>query len=163
MNLREILIIIASTAIVYIVVLAVVRVIGKKNLAQLGVTDIIFIILIGGVFSDAMLATHNLLPGALVAGITLTALNKAFNVAMYRFPKFRSLIEGNPAVLVHNGILNHKEMKRNQVTKFDIEQAAREHGKASIADIKLALLEVDGKISILETDQIESDVPIIGL
>lgn len=163
MNVREILIIIVSTVIVYIVVLVVVRLIGKKNLAQLGITDIIFIVLIGGVFSDAMLATHNLLPGALVAGITLTVLNKAFNMAMYRFPRFRSLIEGNPAVLVYEGVLNLKEMERNQVTKFDIEQAGREHGIARIADIKFALLEVDGKISILDTHEIDSTVPINGL
>lgn len=158
--LSDILKVMANTAIIYTIVLLGLRVLGKKDLGQLSVTDILFIMLVSEAVGDVMRASHNSLLSAIVAAGTLVSLNKVLNIALYKSRKLRRLINGVPSVVVRSGKPNYKEMKRNRLTIEDLEQSARESGKSDIADIRLAILEVDGKISVLEDDNAKASGPI---
>lgn len=156
MEIIDILSIIANTTVIYIVVLIGLRILGKKDLGQVSVTDILFIMLVSEAVGDVMRASHDTLTGGLVSAVTLIALNKLFNIWLFKSKKMRQLVEGEPAVLIRHGKVNVKEMKRNRITIEELEQAGRGNNKGDISEIALAILEVDGKISILDKDTLKT-------
>lgn len=160
MNILDILSVIGNTAAIYIVVLVGLRILGKKDMGELSVTDILLVMLVSEAVGDVMRASNDSLWSGIISAATLVLLNRLFNVLMYRLPKLGHLIDGNPAVLVRNGKPNFKEMKRNRITLSELEQSGREQGKGSIDEITLAILEVNGKISILDTDKLKTNGPV---
>ncbi len=151
---------VANSALIYIFIIVGIRLLGKKELGQLSVSDLIFIMLISEAVGDVMRATNDSLLGGLIAAATLMLLNHIFKYLTYRSKKFSSFIEGHPSVLIRHGILNREEMKKNKITIEDVEQAGREQGFGDITKIALAILEVDGKISILKNENIKTQRPI---
>lgn len=148
------------TAIIYLFIIVGLRLLGKNELGQLSVSDLVFIMLISEVVGDVMRASNDSLAGALIAATTLMLINKGFKAITYRSKKFNTFLEGTPSVLIRHGKINHREMKQNKLSIEDLEQAGREHGIGDISTIALAILEVDGKISILDNDKLKTDVPI---
>ncbi len=152
--------IILFTAIIYIFIIVGLRLLGKKELGQLSVADLVFIMLISEVVGDVMRASNDSLAAGLVAAITLMLINKGIKLFSYRSKKFSRFLEGTPSVLIRHGKLNRKEMENNKLTIEDIEQAGREQGIGDITTIALAILEVDGKISILKDADIKTETPL---
>jgi len=159
--LIDILSIMGSTAAIYIMVVVGIRILGKKELGELSITDLIFVMLISEAVGDVMRSSNDTLLGAFVAAATLVLLNRIFNVLLYRSEKFRRVVDGTPVILIRHGRPNHKEMKRNRITLEDLEEAGRQNGKGDISTISLAILEVDGKISILEDSTLRTKTPLI--
>lgn len=155
--------IMGHTAIIYIVLVILLRIFGKKGLGQLSLTDLLFVLLITEGVGDGMRLGDMTLGGALAAAFTLILLDKGMDELLYRFPGFRRLVDGVPVVLIRKGKADKKQMRRHRITVDDLEEALREHGKSSVSGTELAILEVDGKISVLETTGIESETPIDGL
>lgn len=160
MDILDILRVVGNTAVIYLIVLVGLRILGKKNLGQLSVTDILLVMLVSEAVGDVMRASNDSLLSGIVSAATLILLNTLFNMVIYRSKRVRRMVEGDPAVLVRNGKPNHKELKRNRITLADLEQAGREQGRGNIADIPLAILEVDGKISILDTEKFKTEEPV---
>jgi uncharacterized membrane protein YcaP (DUF421 family) len=86
--------------------------------------------------------------GGLVAATTLFVVNYIFKWAMYKFPKFSKTIQGHPQLLIYNGKLMKQNLDKLRLSKAELEEAIREHGETGISDIDLAVLEVDGHISL---------------
>lgn len=148
---------VVNSAAIYLFILVGIRLLGKKELGQISVADLVFIMLISEAVGDVMRASNDTLLGAVIAALTLMVMNRIFKIAMYRSEKFSVFMEGRPAILIRHGQLNKKEMKRNKIDLDDLEQAGREHGIGDISRIGLAILETDGKISILEKDDVISN------
>ncbi|MDU1890357.1 MAG: DUF421 domain-containing protein [Dysgonomonas sp.] len=148
---------ILNSAIIYIFIIVGLRLLGKKELGQLSVADLVFIMLISEVVGDVMRASNDSLLSGLIGAGTIMILNKFIKWWAYKSKKFNLFIEGNPAVLIRHGVLNKKEMEKNKITISDIEQAGRENGIGDISSIVLAILEVDGKISILPNEDIKTE------
>lgn len=141
-----------SSAVVYIFIIVAIRIFGKKELAQLSVIDLVFILLISNAVQNAMVGPDNTLLGGLVAATTLFAINFILKYVLYRFPKVSKIIQGEATLLIYKGKLNHKNMQKAKLTIHEIKEAVREHGVANIEDVDLAVLEVDGNISVLSDD-----------
>lgn len=156
----ELLNTILYTAVTYLFIIAGLRLLGKKELGQLSVSDLVFIMLISEVVGDVMRASNDSLAAGLIAATTLMLINRGFKAIKYRSKKFNTFLEGTPSILIRHGKINHKEMKQNKITVEDLEHAGREHGTGDISTIALAILEVDGKISILDSEKLKTDVPI---
>jgi uncharacterized membrane protein YcaP (DUF421 family) len=137
-----------STA-VYLFIVIAIRLFGKKELAQLSVTDLVFILLISNAVQNAMVGPNTSLGGGLVAAATLFLVNAAFKGLLKRFPKFGKLVEGEAIMIVHHGIVLKKGMAASGLTSEELMEAIREHGVATIAEVDLAVLEIDGNISVL--------------
>lgn len=71
---------------------------------------------------------------------------------LYRNPDINRLVSGDPVMLVHQGNVIEENLRREKITRDELEAAAREHGVASIKDVDLAILERDGNISILSSN-----------
>lgn len=141
--------IIFSTFVIYLFIVVAIRLFGKKELAQLSVVDLVFILLISNAVQNAMVGSDSTLSGGLVAASTLFIVNYIFKYLQYHFPKFNKAIEGDATMLIYKGKMIESHMKKAQITPDELMEAVREHGVATVKEVDLAILEVDGSISVL--------------
>jgi uncharacterized membrane protein YcaP (DUF421 family) len=141
--------IIGSTLAVYLFIVIAIRIFGKKELAQLSVVDLVFILLISNAVQNAMVGPDSTLLGGLVAATTLFIVNYTLKYLQYRFPKFSKVVQGETIMLVYQGKILDEHMRRAKISTDELLEAVREHGVKSIEDVDLAILEVDGSISVL--------------
>lgn len=138
-----------SSMAVYLFIVLAIRFFGKKEIAQLSVMDLVFIMLLSNAVQNAMVGPDTTLAGGLVAAGALFVVNHLFKEFAYRIPGFNRLIEGQTLMLVYKGKVNDVNMRRARLTTDELLEAIREHGVADVADVDLAVLEVDGNISVL--------------
>ena len=106
------LLIIGSTAAIYLFIIVAIRLFGKKELAQLSVIDFVFILLISNAVQNAMVGQDTSLWGGLAAAATLFIMNALFKFLTYRFPLFNKLVQGEAIMLLYDGKINKKNMKK---------------------------------------------------
>lgn len=145
----DILDVVLRTAVVYLVIVFGLLLLGKKELSQMSVTDLVFILLISNSVQNAMVGDNTGLSGGLVAALVLFLLNYLFRLLNFRFQFFRKVVEGEPLVLIYNGALNDGNLKKEKITIDELMAALREHGVERIDQVSLAMLEIDGNISVL--------------
>lgn len=138
-----------STIAVYLFIVVAIRLFGKKELAQLSVVDLVFILLISNAVQNAMVGPDTTLSGGLVAASSLFVVNYLFKYLQYRYPKFGKVIQGDATMLVYKGKMIESHMKKARITKDELLEAIREHGVATVEEVDLAIMEVDGSISVL--------------
>jgi len=141
--------IIISTMAVYLFIVIAIRLFGKKELAQLSVVDLVFILLISNAVQNAMVGPDSTLSGGLVAASTLFVLNYIFKSLQYRYPRFSKVIQGDATMLIYKGKMIESHMKMAKITQEELMEAVREHGVETITEVDLAIMEVDGSISVL--------------
>lgn len=150
--MEKYLVVIGSTAAVYLFIIVAIRLFGKKELAQLTVIDLVFILLISNAVQNAMVGEDATLLGGLIAAATLFLMNFLLKFLIYRFPSLGKAIQGEAIMLVYDGKVIKSNLERARITVEELEESAREHGVDGIGDVNLAVLEVDGNISILSND-----------
>ncbi|MFN8166030.1 MAG: DUF421 domain-containing protein [Bacteroidia bacterium] len=134
---------------VYVFIILAIRVSGKKELSQLSVVDLVFILLISNSVQNAMVGSDSSLIGGLTAAAALFAVNFILKGLIYYNKKFGKLIQGSPVMLIHEGKLLEENLRKEKLSVDELEIAIREHGVKSVEDVNLAILETDGNISIL--------------
>ena len=144
--------IVLSSVSVYIFIVVSIRFFGKNELAQLSVIDLVFILLISNAVQNAMVGTDSTLGGGLVAATSLFIVNYIFKRLMYSFPKINKLIQGEPLLLIYNGKINLKNVNKAKISMNEIMEVIREHGVAKVEQVDLAILEVDGNISVMSQE-----------
>ena len=141
--------IILRTAVVYVVVLVLLRRAGKRELGQMSPVDLVVILVIANAVQNAMTGGDNSLIGGIIAATTLVAVNTAFSRVGHRVPYLQHLFESDPTPLVKGGQLIKRNLERENVEEDELMMAAREHGIDDIAGVESAYLERDGSISII--------------
>ncbi|WEK18347.1 MAG: DUF421 domain-containing protein [Candidatus Pedobacter colombiensis] len=137
---------------VYVFMLVAIRLTGKKELSQLNTTDVVLILLISNAVQNAMVGSDTSLLGGLVAAAVLFALNYLLKKLMFKNEKFRNMITEKPEILIHNGNLDFAKLSKLGITNEELQEAIREHGIEKYKDVKLAIMEADGNISIISGD-----------
>ncbi|WP_310558061.1 YetF domain-containing protein [Flavobacterium sp.] len=141
--------IIIRSAAVYFFMLIALRLFGKKELSQLNTADVILILLISNSVQNAMVGSNTSLWGGLAAATVLFFINFTLKKLMYKFPKFRDFMQEKPEILIHDGKIDFKALSKLNITHDELKEAIREHGLEHFSDVKLAMLEIDGNISII--------------
>jgi len=143
--------IVVRSVVVYGAVFAGFRLLGKREMGQMTVFDLVLILLIANAVQNAMVGPDVSLQGGLVAAGVLLIAN--WSVAQVRVanPRFGRLFEGRSTVLVERGRVLANQLRRQGLDEEDLEMAMREHGIEKLSDIELAVLETDGSISIVPT------------
>lgn len=134
---------------VYVFMLIAIRLTGKKELSQLNTIDVVLILLISNSVQNAMVGNNTSLLGGLAAAASLFILNYLLKKITFKNKKIRDFIFQHPEILIHNGKLNFEKLSHLGITDDEIKEAMREHGVEYYKDVKLAMLEVDGNISII--------------
>jgi uncharacterized membrane protein YcaP (DUF421 family) len=142
------------TATIYVVVLAGVRLSGKREVGQMTPFDLTLLLLLSNAVQNAMTGPDTSLLGGVVAASTLLLLNYLIAEVSGGNRRFRKFVQGQPSLLVHDGEVIESHMAKEHVSMDELQRAMREHGVASFHDLALAVLEVDGSISCLKYDDL---------
>lgn len=140
------------SVVVYLFVILAIRIFGKKELTQLSVVDLVFILLISNSLQAAMVGSDITLTGGLIAASSLFVVNWILKNLIYKSKRISETIQGSPIMLVYQGKVLYKHMEKAQISHDELEAAIREHGVKDIAAVDLAILEVDGNISVLSSN-----------
>jgi uncharacterized membrane protein YcaP (DUF421 family) len=153
-NLHTLFEIALRTGVIYCLVLLGIRLSGKREVGQMTPFDLTLLLLLSNSVQNAMTGPDTSLAGGAVAAATLLILNYLVAEVSGGNRRFRKYIQGEPSLLVHDGEVNLSHMAREHVSMDELQRALREHGVASTKDAAMAVLEVDGSISVLKYDDI---------
>jgi uncharacterized membrane protein YcaP (DUF421 family) len=140
-------------AIIYVVVLLGLRLTGKREVGQMTPFDLVLLLLIANAVQNAMTGPDTSLTGGLVAAATLLAMNTLVTRVVWRSRTVRRLVGGTPTLLIHQGKILQEHLTKERISAEDLHQALREHGVNRVEDVSLAVLEIDGSISVLKNDE----------
>jgi uncharacterized membrane protein YcaP (DUF421 family) len=134
---------------IYLFLLFAMRGLGKREFAQLSAQEVILLLVISETLQQAMVGNDFSMAAALIAAATLMLCSFLTSVVSYRFRRIGDALEGDPAVLVHKGKLLRRNMDLERVAADEIFAEMRRAGIERLEDVKWALLESDGKISVI--------------
>src|SRR5258708_7096114 len=154
-NAHTLLEIALRTGIIYCLVLIGIRISGKREVGQMTPFDLTLLLLLSNSVQNAMTGPDTSLAGGAVAAATLLILNYLVAEVSGVNRRFRKYIQGQPSLLIHDGEVISAHMAREHITMDALERAVREHGVASYKEVALAVLEVDGSISVLKDEEIQ--------
>jgi uncharacterized membrane protein YcaP (DUF421 family) len=140
--------------VIYALLMIIFRVAGKRSLAEITTFDLVLLLIISEATQQAMLGDDFSITTALLVVVTLFFIDNTLSMAQGRFPKIAPWIEDVPLVLVEDGKLLKERMKKTRISEGDILEAAREkQGLANMEQVRYAVLERTGSISIVPKSQ----------
>jgi uncharacterized membrane protein YcaP (DUF421 family) len=145
--------IVLRTAVVYLVILAGLRLAGKREIGQLTVLDLVVLLLISNAVQNAMLGPDTSLTGGVIAVAVLLLMSVLLSQLRLRSTRLRHLLQGSPTLLVLHGKTVPEHMRREGLDDDTLEAALREHGVQNVSDVEMAVLEIDGSISVVPAGQ----------
>jgi uncharacterized membrane protein YcaP (DUF421 family) len=140
---------IVRAGVVYLVLLAMVRITGKRTVGQFTPFDLVVVLLLSESVSGSINGQDESLTGGLIAATTLLSLDFLIAVGSSRSKRFDTLVQGNPVLVGRDGVVYEAVLKRERVPRGDIDKALRE-ADCEIEDMRMAILEADGNINIMK-------------
>jgi len=137
---------------VYILLLAMVRISGRRTVGQFTPFDLLVVVLLSEAVSNSMTGGDQSLVGGLIVAATLVAINSLVALASSRSKRFEKVVDGSAVLIGRDGVFFDKVIRSCRLSEADVEEALREHD-CPRAEMKCAFLEADGEISILRNPQ----------
>lgn len=142
--------IIGRSAAVYLCVVTGLRILGKHQLGQMNVYDLVLIIVIANAVQNAMVGNDTTLFGGLLSALTLLLMNKAVILIVHHNRMLGRYMIGEAVPLIENGRIMDTNLKSEGVTEEELLAALREYGVDRTDEVLAARLEVDGSISVIQ-------------
>ena len=136
--------------VVFIFLMVLTRVIGRRELSSLQPFDLILLIILGDAVQQGLTQDDYSLTGALLAVGTIALCQVLVSFLSYKFPRTRKVIEGTPIIVIQDGEAIERNLKRERLDIDDVAEEARQQGIAHLTDVKWAVLETTGKISFIQ-------------
>ena len=136
--------------IVYVFLLILLRISGKRQVGQLAPFDLVLLLVLSNAVQNSMNGGDNSVIGGLISATTLVAINFGIGYATFRSKKLEAIIEGRPQVLIHDGKLYEDVMAKAQLTHHELQAALRQSGCNCVDDVHSAILENNGSISVVQ-------------
>lgn len=140
---------IVRASIVYIVLLVMVRLTGKRTVGQFTPFDLIVVMLLSEGVSGSLNGQDASIPGGLIVAATLVALDVLIGIATARSRRIDNIVQGSPVLVGRDGVIYKDVLKRERVAYSDVEKALRE-ADCEIEDMRMAILEADGNINVMK-------------
>lgn len=137
------------SVVIYLFMLLAFRFTGKRQVGQLTPFDLVVLLIISNVVQNAVIGPDNSLTGGILGAVVILALNWMFVEATYRSKRLRRLLETTPTLLVHNGRILHGNLQKERVTLDDLHAALRRNGVSDVEQVRAAVLEENGGISVI--------------
>jgi uncharacterized membrane protein YcaP (DUF421 family) len=144
--------IVVRTAIIYLLFLVFLRLSGKRQLGQFTLFDIALVLLAANALQPAMTGPDQSITGGVIIILTMFSLNRLVAEARVRIPVVQRLLEFEPTVIGRDGQWLMDELEKQGLDLDDVDAALREHGLERVDQMKLAVLEEDGSISVVPVD-----------
>jgi len=135
---------------IYVIILIFTRILGRRELSTLQPFDLILLIVIGDLVQQGVTQNDLSVTGALVVIGTIGMAQVGTSYLGFRSRRLRSLLEGEPIVLVENGNVIDRNLRRERLTMADLTEQARKSEIDSLDDVKWAVLETNGEISFIK-------------
>lgn len=151
---------------VYIFIVIAIRIFGKKELAQLSVIDLVFILLISNSVQNAMVGPDNSVAGGIIAACSLFLVNNVLKRLLYQHQPLSDLLQGESLMLIYRGQIQTANLAKARITREELDAAVREHGVETTDQVDLCMLEVDGNVSVISGNfhkQSNHTMPNIGV
>jgi uncharacterized membrane protein YcaP (DUF421 family) len=143
---------IVRSLVVYLFLLVMFRLLGKREVAQMTVFDLIVLLILSNVLQNAMIGPDNSVIGGLIGASSILAINWLVGRAAFSSRWFERTVEGVPILLVHGGQLIDQNMRRVGISREELLSDLRSEGVFSLQDVRAAVLEPSGKLSVLKSD-----------
>ncbi len=140
---------ILRTIAIYIFLLIGLRLAGKRELGQLNPFDLVVLLMLSNTVQNAIIGNDNSLVGGLVGAMVLLILNYLVVRYFYLHPKVQRLAEGDSLILIKNGQVIEKHLKRELITMAELQSAARKQGIEDLTNISCARLEIGGALTFV--------------
>ena len=145
------------TAVVYLLLWAVIRGTGKRELAELGPFDLVLLIVLGDVVQQAVTQEDMSITGGLIVVATMGLIVVAVGELTRRSKRARGIIEGHPTTVVSDGTVAEEAMHIERLPMADLLEAARSKGIDDLASVRYAILEPNGRFSFITNDASTDD------
>lgn len=139
--------IVIRAAIAFFILWIITRAVGRATLGELSSFDLLLFVTMGDLIQQGITMNDTSLVGGVLAVGTIAILSVTMGYATARWPKVGRLLDGVPIIVVHDGKVDERALRREQVTLGELAAAARQESIESFSEIRLAVLESDGKIS----------------
>ena len=144
--------VVLRVAVVYLFLVIVLRISGKREVGQMSILELIVVLLIADAVQNSMVGDNTTVWAGPVAVLTLLGLDQGLNLLTRRSRSLRKAIEGEPRLLIRDGRLLRKALRDEKLDVAEVETAVRAHGLARIDEVREAVLETDGSISVIPKD-----------
>jgi uncharacterized membrane protein YcaP (DUF421 family) len=139
--------------VIYWFIFLMFRFVFHRDIGSIAITDVMLLVLIADAASNGMSGNYDSITDGCLLVTTLAGWNYVLNWISFHFPSIRRLVESPPLVLVKDGKLQRKAMRRELITVEELQSKLREEGIKDLNEIKIAFLEQNGEISVLRHDQ----------
>ena len=156
----DLLLVLIRTIFFYFFIFIIYRMMGKREVGQLGIIDLIVSILIAELATISIENYDNNLMYSIIPILTLLFLQISLAFLTLKKPKLRILLDGNPSIIIKEGKINYKEMTKQKYNLDDLMIQLREKGHRSIEEIEYAILENNGTLSIFPYPETKRKTPL---
>jgi len=140
---------VARAVIVYLFLLVILRLTGKRQVGQLAPFDLVMLLVLSNAVQNSMNGGDNSITGGVILVCTLISINWTVGWLTFRSKRLEALVEGRPILLVHNGHVDQHAMRRVQLTMHELDAALRGEGCCGVEEVRFALLENNGHITVV--------------
>jgi uncharacterized membrane protein YcaP (DUF421 family) len=140
------------TGIIYVFLVALLRLAGKREVGQLSILELVSVLVISDAVQNGMVGENTTIWGGMVAATTLVLAGRGFEILRDRSTRFRKVVEGEPRLLVREGRALSRAMREEGIQHDELMAAIRSHGLTSVEEVRLAVLETDGSISVVPAE-----------
>lgn len=134
---------------IYLIFFIGLRLFGKRELGQFTTFDLVLVLLVANALQPAITGPDQSVTGGTIIIVILLVFNRGVALLRSRWPWFDELIEPPPTVVVSEGQISKAALEKEGLSETDVEMAIREHGVDDVSEVKLAVLENDGSISVV--------------
>jgi uncharacterized membrane protein YcaP (DUF421 family) len=140
---------VARALLVYGFLLLTLRLTGKRQVGQLAPFDLVLLLVLSNAVQNSMNAGDNTVLAGFILVATLLGVNGLMSWLTWRSKRAETLLEGRPQILVHNGQLDEAMLAQERITRHELMAAVRQAGVSDVADVRVAILETNGRINVI--------------
>jgi len=150
---------IIRAVVVYVAIIVLLRLGGKRQIGQMGAGEFVAILLISNAVQNSMNGGDNSVTGGLILASVIIALSIAVAYVTFKSKKAEYLIQGAPTLLVHNGRVVEKNLSKELLSVHELKALLRRQGIHDLGEVHVAILESDGFISVTRKTEVQHDTP----
>lgn len=145
--------IVIRATVAFCFIFLLVRIVGRRELNSLEPFDLIMLVVLGDLVQQGVTQQDNSVTGLILAAGTIGVLTVIVSWLSWRFRRLRVVLEGEAVIIVQDGNVIQRNIDVNRITREEIASAARQQQVESISDIRWAVLETDGQITVIPKQQ----------
>jgi uncharacterized membrane protein YcaP (DUF421 family) len=149
---------VVRSVLVYVFLVAVLRVLGKRELGQSNTLDLVVLLLVANAVQNGIIGDDLSVTGAVIGATVLFTLNEALTRAGDRAPWFQRVLEGSPTILIEHGKINRRALRRAGISVMELRSIARRQGFADLGEVHTAILETNGVVTMFRQDEADAQL-----